>query len=111
MADKQEIIRRLLNVKSYTAEELGASGFTLNGDRSTRPVILVGLDTVADIIDYLCEGIQHDEQNQRLIEDLEAQANIERQVQKINDEMHKISDDLKNSVLSMPEPLKEDWKR
>ncbi len=52
------IIRRLLNVKSYTAEDLGAHGFNCSGQRTSRPVVLVGLDTVTAIIDYLAEANQ-----------------------------------------------------
>ena len=67
------IIKRLLEVESYTAEQLGAVGFRCADERSSRPVVLVGLDTVAAIIEYLAEDNQRDRQANEILVELERQ--------------------------------------
>jgi hypothetical protein len=52
---RSDIIRRFLNVESYTPEDLGFAVFTKDGEFNHTPVVLVGIDTVSDIINFLAE--------------------------------------------------------
>ena len=89
MADitRSEIIQRLLNVRSYTAEDLGADGFRCAGERSSRPVVLVGLDTLTAIIEFLAED------NQREKNRVDVNAEIARQLKIVRERL----DDLDHS--------------
>jgi len=54
---KQEIIRRLLTVRSYTPEDFQWAGVGINEEKfENAPFILMSLSTVAEIIELLCDG-------------------------------------------------------
>jgi hypothetical protein len=55
---RSEIIRRLLNVESYTPEDLGATLFIKGDEFNYTPVVLVGIDTVSEIINFLASDLQ-----------------------------------------------------
>jgi hypothetical protein len=55
---RSEIISRLLNLRSYTAEELGADAFIKGDEVNHTPVLLIGIDTISDIINFLAEDLQ-----------------------------------------------------